>query len=161
MMSSTKTFESNSKTPGLRSLLAPVIASLLQSRWVSGSFAVAGSLQVAAALAHVPGMPCPVRSLFRVPCPGCGLSRACADILHMDFSDAMRMHAFAPFFLLAIALFWLSALLPEKLRRPLIKRILQIEQRTALPTLLLVMLILYWVVRLLYLREDLSRLVVG
>jgi hypothetical protein len=72
----------------------------------------------------------------------------------------MRTHVFAPFFLLAIALFWLAGLLPEKYRGELLQWVLRIERRTALPTMLLIALVLYWAGRLLYV-PALSRLAAG
>ncbi|HEY2587820.1 MAG TPA: DUF2752 domain-containing protein [Tepidisphaeraceae bacterium] len=140
---------------------APVVAPLLRSRWVSLSLAAAGSLQVGAALAHLPGMPCPILHLFHVPCPGCGLSRACAATLHTDFGAACRLHAFAPLFLLAIALFWLAALLPSARRIALVRWMEHFERRTWLPTLLLIGLVLYWAARLVYAQGQLTRIVAG
>ena len=37
-------------------------------------------------------LPCPVRYLLHVPCPGCGMSRAYVHVLHLDFYSAFRMH---------------------------------------------------------------------
>lgn len=37
-------------------------------------------------------LPCPVRWLSGVPCPACGMSRACLAALRLDFSAAMAFH---------------------------------------------------------------------
>ena len=37
-------------------------------------------------------LPCPVRSIIGIPCPGCGLTRACLAALHLDFSAAFAWH---------------------------------------------------------------------
>lgn len=37
-------------------------------------------------------LPCPVRWLSGVPCPACGMSRACLAALRLDFSTAMAFH---------------------------------------------------------------------
>jgi len=140
---------------------APVVAPLLNGRLRAAAFAMAGSLQVGFALAHLPGIPCPILHLFHVPCPGCGLSRASAATLRTDFGAAFRLHAFAPFFLLAIALFWIAALLPGKHRRLLVQLVDRIERRTALPTLLLIAVLFYWGLRFLYAPAQLSRLISG
>lgn len=145
--------------PGKASL--PVVVPLLNGRFRALVFAVAGSLQVAAAICHLPGMPCPFVRLFHVPCPGCGISRASAATLRADFRSAVRLHAFAPFFLLAIILCWAAALLPEKHRARLVASVGWIERRTALPTLLLIAAIFYWALRFLYAPAQMAALSSG
>lgn len=41
---------------------------------------------------------CPIRSLFHIPCPACGMTRACLSALRFDFVAAFAYH---PFFLFA------------------------------------------------------------
>jgi len=48
-------------------------------------------------------LPCPMRSLWEVPCPGCGMSRACLAIARGEFSSAWGYHPFA-FGLVGLAL---------------------------------------------------------
>lgn len=97
--------------------------------------------------------------LFHVPCPGCGLSRACAAVIRGDWAQAMRLHAFAPLFLAVILLFCMAACLPRRSRLNLTARIERMERQTAFPTLLLIMLVLYWFVRLLYAPDAFRSLV--
>lgn len=49
---------------------------------------------VAAALIFVTSIPpfCPMRLLFHIPCPSCGLTRATRLAIGGHFSDATRMH---------------------------------------------------------------------
>lgn len=35
---------------------------------------------------------CPSRRLFRLPCPGCGATRACLKLLHGEFGEAFRLN---------------------------------------------------------------------
>jgi hypothetical protein len=129
---------------------APVLAPILRRPLLSLVLAASGTGQVFATIFHAPAMRCPVMELFHVPCPGCGVSRACAATLQGEWSQAIHLHAFAPLFLVAILLFWLAAALPAHARQRLAGQIESFERRTALPTLLLITLILYWIVRLLY-----------
>ena len=50
--------------------------------------------------------PCPWLTLFHIPCPGCGMTRAWLSVLHLDFTGAFRMH---PMFwsVPVMALWWL------------------------------------------------------
>ena len=36
---------------------------------------------------------CPIASLIKLPCPGCGLGRATLAVLHGDIHEAHRFHA--------------------------------------------------------------------
>ena len=138
---------------------APVLAPLLRRRKLSLVLAVAGTGQILATMFHAPAITCPVMQLFKVPCPGCGLSRACADLLHGRWWHMAQMHAFAPAFVLAIGLFWVSGVMGGSAREGFVSAVEHLERRTALPTLLLVGLVLYWLVRLVYSPVDFLRLV--
>ena len=37
-------------------------------------------------------LPCIFLSLFRIPCPGCGMSRAINAAVHLDFAGAFQYH---------------------------------------------------------------------
>ena len=51
---------------------------------------ILGALAYASALLF--GWNCPIKYLTGVPCPGCGLSRALAALLRLDFRTALRFH---------------------------------------------------------------------
>ena len=40
-------------------------------------------------------VPCPFHSITDVPCPGCGMTRACIALTHVNFADAWHYHPFA------------------------------------------------------------------
>ena len=46
---------------------------------------------------------CPFRFLAHLPCPGCGMARACIALAQGDFAGAWYYHPFA-FFLVSLAL---------------------------------------------------------
>lgn len=56
---------------------------------------------------------CPIRRLTGIPCPGCGMTRACLAALRLDFAEAFRLH---PLWFLPVPLFAVSLL-----RTPLFK----------------------------------------
>jgi hypothetical protein len=142
-------------TGGLR----PVIAPILRRQGLSLVLGLAGGAQVVATLLNTPAVSCPVMEIVHVPCPGCGLSRACAAMIRGDWLLAIRMHAFAPLFLAAIVLLILSGCLPTWARLQLATTMGRFERNTALPSLLLVVLVLYWLARLLYAPSAFLRLV--
>lgn len=51
---------------------------------------------------YVTGIGCPIRFLFGVCCPGCGLTRAYVSLLHMDLKSAFIYH---PLFILPPIIF--------------------------------------------------------
>jgi len=51
---------------------------------------------------YVTGIGCPIRFLFGVCCPGCGLTRAYVSLLHMDLYSAFIYH---PLFILPPIIF--------------------------------------------------------
>lgn len=57
-------------------------------------------------LYFVTGIGCPILYVTGIPCPGCGMSRACLKLLQLDFSAAYHYHPLC-FILPLIALFLL------------------------------------------------------
>ncbi len=141
-----------------RWLFAPVVAPLLRQRGVSLCLAIAGALQVGLTLQHAPAISCPFLEVTGVPCPGCGVSRACAALVRGHWQQSVQLHVFAPLFLVAIGLFAMAAALPNRRREAMAARIEAAEARSGVTILLLTGLMLYWLVRLLYGHIDFARL---
>lgn len=57
-------------------------------------------------------IPCIFHEVTDVPCPGCGMTRACLSITHGNFTDAWRYH---PFSFLIIGLAIGIALFPSQM----------------------------------------------
>ena len=56
-------------------------------------------------------LPCLFHTVTDVPCPGCGMTRACLSISHGQFTDAWRYHPFS-FIIVGFAI--IVALFPTK-----------------------------------------------
>lgn len=128
---------------------SPVISTFIQNRSESLVLGGVGLAQVGLMYAHLPGWPCPFKAAFGIPCPGCGLSTACAQLLRGQWRESLQTHAFAPFFLLGIAVVMVGCLLPEQTRLICIRKIQIFESRTGLTAWFLLALFLYWGLRLL------------
>ena len=109
--------------------------------------AVAG-IQIAAVAAGVAGWSCPLHALTGIPCPGCGLSRACVALLRGEWGEAMSLHALAPAFLLLTIALTASVVLPARQRERAAALVLRLESRPAIPLVALSVLVVYWLVRL-------------
>ena len=137
------------KTTGnLTFWFTPVISTFVQKRTEALIFAGAGLAQVGLVYAHLPGWPCPFNAACGIPCPGCGLSTACALLLHGQWQESLKVHAFAPFFLVGLGVVIAGCLLPEKTRNLFAQNISKFERRTGLAAWLLASLFLYWGLRL-------------
>ena len=130
-------------------LFVPVLASLLQDRWVTFLLVGIAALQVGLTASGLHGWRCPVKTTLGVPCPGCGLSTAMVSLLQGEWRAALSTHAFAPVFLLGFILMAVIAVLPRRLNRGAVRRIAALERRTGIVTFVLLGLVVYWGVRLL------------
>jgi len=137
------------ESPIRRAFFSPLMAPLMESRRVSAWLGLAGTAQIVLTQLHIGGVTCPFFHATGIPCPGCGLSRACAAFVRGDWHTWLRMHAFAPFFLLGILLFLASATLRSRARDRLAWVVVRVERRGA-TALLLFAMVVYWLIRLGY-----------
>ncbi|WP_224369326.1 DUF2752 domain-containing protein [Hyalangium versicolor] len=142
-------------------LSSPVLAQVLERR-------ATGMIIGVSALAHLglmrwalPTWQCPLMQALGIPCPGCGLSRAMASLLHGDWAAALAQHAFAPLVLASLALIFGMALLPESIRQRGVAGVARFERRTGLVALLLLALVAYWLVRMLVFRSAFIHTTIG
>ena len=116
-------------------------------------------LQLSLSALGLPAWRSPLHSTFGIPDFGCGLSRAILALLRGDWQTALMLHAFAPLFVAALILVALAAILPHVLREKIVAWVEEMERRTGLTTILLAGLVLYWLARLLIMREAFILLV--
>ena len=126
----------------------PLIASLVNRRRDGLLLVGAGLAQTGLFMAHLPGWSCPFKALFGIPCPGCGLTTAIAELLRGDWRASLTTHAFAPVFVLAFLLILAAVALPETPRRRFVDWIGSIERRSGISALVLSALFIYWGLRL-------------
>jgi hypothetical protein len=131
-------------------ILSPIMAEIIRQRALTIALAAAGVIQVASTLMGVTLFPCPFLHTTGIPCPGCGASRACAALLRGRFRGALHLHLFAPFFLLAIAIFIFASFLSGSARLRFTQSLATFERATKITQLLLATAIVYWLFRLLY-----------
>jgi predicted membrane-bound mannosyltransferase len=131
-----------------RFLYAPVAAAILRNRLETAAIVGFGVLQALLAYTHLPGWPCPIKAATGIPCPGCGLSASAGEFLHGDWQASISTHAFAPFFLAALALMGVVVALPDPVRRRVVSGIERFERRTGATAWFLVCFLLYWGLRL-------------
>lgn len=131
-------------------LSKPVLGPVLRDRKTSLGMAILAVLQVAAALNGWRTIECPMLQSTGLPCPGCGLSRACGAFIRGDWHAWTTWHVFAPLFLLAAAMMLAALLLPNDAREWLARLTDGFERRLAIVPVTLITMVVYWAGRLLY-----------
>jgi hypothetical protein len=133
----------------------------LQNRAVGFALVGAAALHFGLVILGLPGWQCPIRQTLGIPCPGCGLSRAMLALTLGDWQTSLTLHAFAPLFLIGLLLMTGVTLLPSAQRQFAINWIDLVERRTGIIAILLISFVLYWLARLVLLREAFIRLIIG
>lgn len=151
----------SSSTRTAQRFALPVLAQVMERRATGLVIGAVAALHLGLMHFELPSWPCPVRHTLGIPCPGCGLSRAIAALLHGDWRTALARHAFAPILLAALVLMVGMALLPEDVRRRSLAAVARFERNTGLTALLLVALMVYWLVRLLVFRSAFIHSTIG
>ncbi len=137
------------------------LAALLRNRRFGLILTGALSLHIIFVLLHLPIWECPFFKVTGLPCPGCGLTRACLLLLQGDVHAAMRFHAFAPVFILLISMMMIATVLPQSVTEPLINKAEILERKTGITIIVLSGLILYWLARLLLFPTMFAQLIRG
>ena len=137
------------------------ISTILRDRRFGFILTGALGLNIALVALHLPSWECPFFKLTGVPCPGCGLTRACMLLLRGEVQASIRFHAFAPIFVVLISILIVRTLLPRSVAEPLIQKAETLERQTGLTIIILGGLILYWLARLVFFPTMFARLIRG
>jgi protein-S-isoprenylcysteine O-methyltransferase Ste14 len=82
-------------------------------------------------------------------------------LLKGEVQASIKFHAFAPIFVLLIALLIICTLLPRPVTDPLINKAETLERRTGITIIILGGLILYWLARLVLFPTAFAQLIRG
>src|SRR3977135_111559 len=108
------------------------IATLLRDRRFGLLLTGTLGLNIVAISLHLPGWECAFFRVTGLPCPGCGLTRACLLLLKGEVHAAIRFHAFAPIFVLFIAMLIVCTLLPRTVTDSFINKAETLERQTGI-----------------------------
>ncbi|PJB65393.1 MAG: hypothetical protein CO094_10105 [Anaerolineae bacterium CG_4_9_14_3_um_filter_57_17] len=140
-------------------LYKPILASILNNRVACAMITGAAILQLGLVSAGLPAWQSPTHAVFGLPDPSCSLSRAIIALLRGDWRTSLTFHAFAPLFIAALSLIAIATVLPQWPRDKVVALVENLERHTGLTALLLISLVIYWLARLLILRETFIKLV--
>ncbi len=145
----------------LSSFDSSLYASLLDDRPMGLAIVSAGVLHTGLVMLGFPSWSCPIREFLGLPCPGCGISRSIAALLYGDWETSLETHAFGPFFLLAVGLIGIVNLLPSLQRYQFVHLVKIFEQKTGFTAVFLIILVLYWLSRIIFFRDSYYGLVMS
>lgn len=129
-------------------LYTPVLAPVMQSRWIIVLLATATVILLAVAALDLTAWQCPLKAALGVNCPGCGLTRAIVLLVQGQWLAAVKLHAFAPMGLAIGVLLVTGTLLPVKWRAKAAERLAVFERRSGIGFWLLLSVLIYWICRL-------------
>lgn len=123
------------------------LTAMVRDRFAARVIIAFTGLHGALVAAGLPSLPCPLLHIIGIPCPGCGISRACIALLRGDWEQMATLHVFAPVVMLVLALLMLAAFLPDSKRSTFIDMVRRFERHTAVGIILAVVFLSYWVFR--------------
>ena len=129
-------------------LYTPILAPMMQSRWIITLLTAASVFLVTAAAFEVTAWQCPLEAALGVTCPGCGLTRAIVLLAQGQWLLAVKLHAFAPIGVAVGMLLVAGTLLPIKWRAKAAERLAVFEKRSGIGFWLLLSVLIYWICRL-------------
>ncbi len=125
----------------------PVLGPLLSNRRLLGFFLGVGLVQLILVATGINGWQCPIRSTVGTTCPGCGVTTAMALLVKGRWAAALEMHAFAPLFLMVLALVAAAIVLPRQYLAKLSTAVSLLERKTGITAIIMLGLIFYWLLR--------------
>ena len=125
----------------------PLLAPMVNNRWLVGMATVFGIFQLLLGYVGLPGWQCPIQGALGVICPGCGMTTAMSLLLKGHWQMAVQTHLFAPVVLLTLAMMLIAAVLPTSSLIRFAGRIDRLERRSGIAAILLLGMIIYWLLR--------------
>jgi hypothetical protein len=143
------------KTPGdsiydrlTKGFFRPVLAPLLQNRWLNCIFVAFGVAQLMLVFFGLTGWQCPIYETLRIICPGCGITTAMTMLLQGHWQLAVQTHAFAPLILIVLMMMLVAIGLPASYLREFSGSVKRLEQKTGITAILLLSMVIYWLLRI-------------
>ena len=132
---------------GAKWLFTPVLAPMLQNRWMALVLTALGVSQIVLTALGLGVWRCPIHSALGIVCPGCGMTTAIRMLIEGKLEAAIRMHAFAPLVVGILILMAITGILPLKYRHQIIGLLAVFESRSGITAMVLIAMIVYWLLR--------------
>ena len=120
-----------------------LFANVLRERTLCAWLLVTGTVLVVANRLGLTLWACPFNKVTGLPCPGCGVTRGMGALARGRWHEAIEFNLFTPMIALSVATMLIVTLLPDSRRFATIQVLSKLEQRTGLPLLTLIAMILW------------------
>jgi hypothetical protein len=132
----------------IKGFYTPVLAPLLQNRWLICIFVTFGVAQLMLVFFGLTGWQCPIYATLGVICPGCGLTTAMTMLLQGHWQPAVQTHAFAPVILIVLMMMLVAMGLPIAYLRKFSGSVERLERKSGITAILLLSMVVYWLLRI-------------
>ena len=132
----------------IKGFLTPVLAPLLQNRWLICIFVAFGVAQLMLVFFGLAAWQCPIYAALGVICPGCGLTTAMTMLLQGHWQPAVQTHAFAPVILIVLMMMLVAMGLPTAYLRKFSGSVERLERKSGITAILLLSMVSYWLLRI-------------
>jgi hypothetical protein len=132
----------------IKGFFTPVLAPLLQNRWLIFIFAAFGMAQLLLVFFELTGWQCPIYATLGVICPGCGMTTAITLLLRGHWQLAVQTHAFAPVILIVLIMMLVSMGLGSAYLRKFSAGVERLERKSGITAILLLSMVAYWLLRI-------------
>ncbi len=131
-----------------KGVLTPVLAPMLQNRWLISIFVAFGVAQLVLVFFGLSGWQCPIYDTLGVICPGCGMTTAMTLLLQGHWQLALQTHAFAPVILIVLMMMLVARGLGSASLRKLSAIVERLERKSGITAILLLSMVVYWLLRI-------------
>lgn len=125
----------------------PVLGKLIEYRAFCRALVLVGILQLTLQWCGLPSITCSFRDVTGYPCPGCGLTRGVCALVQGDWDRAIQFHAFSPVAAIAMLFLLTGCVVPDGVQRRLVRIVSEVERKTCVSQLTMLLLWVYWVSR--------------
>lgn len=132
----------------IKGFFTPLLAPLLQNRWLICIFVGFGVAQLLLVYTGSSGWQCPIYVALGEICPGCGMTTAMAMLLKGHWQFAVQTHVFAPIILIVWIMMLVAIGLPATSLRKLSGIVERLEQKSGITAILLLSMVSYWLLRI-------------
>ena len=137
----------NGKSRKLNWFFTPLLGPLLLNRRLTGIFLGVGLILLFLVIMGFQSWQCPINSAFGITCPGCGMTTAMKLLVNGQWTAAIEMHAFSPFFLVILTFMAIAVILPADYLEKLSGGIAVVEKKTGISAIILLSMLFYWLLR--------------
>ena len=125
-----------------------LLTTVFQNRRLTALLFLAAVVQTVLVAVGISAWMCPLKNVFSIPCPACGMTTGVVHLLHGQWKSALQAHLFSPLLLAAMAAAGLAVMLPFPIHSRLITRMEILERSSKAGMWILVGLGVFWIWRL-------------